>query len=221
MLLVILLLVSIDGVDAAKKKKGSKKAAAAAVAAERASVDASQNAAPVSATEVKATIDATHAEPEPVQQELTPAEVEAAAARLKRRREAVKKRREKKALATAAALRTAKARNAASAARRAAKVARNAKAAVAAKARADELVAKKRAADTPEIRRRGHEKLRWLLSQSAKTGSRIIAFDTAAYNAYVHNSEPQSRSHEGLSSTVFFPAPFLTCCLHVCPFWLM
>jgi len=177
---VLLLLLSLDGVEAKKKKKKNSAAAAAAPAVEidLANVD---NVAPTSTTDalnVAAASVETPSEPVP-----TPAELEA---RHKRRRELVKKRKEKKAQAVAQSLRAAKTRNAALAQKRAAKIAREAKNAAAAKARADELVAKKRAADTPDIRRKGHEKLKWLLSASGKTGNRIINMDTATYNAYVN-----------------------------------
>jgi hypothetical protein len=188
----LLLVSSIDGVDAKKKGgKGSKKkaAAAAAAAAATASDVETANVASTSTTEA---IDATQAAAASVastpdaEADPSPVDVEAAAARRLRRRELVKKRKEKKAATLATNLRAAKTRNAALAQKRAAKIAREAKNALAAKTRADELVAKKRAADTPDIRRKGHEKLKWLLSASAKSGSRVISMDTATYNAYVN-----------------------------------
>lgn len=104
----------------------------------------------------------------------------------KRRSEAERKKKEKQAEKRSASLRAARQRNRQLAAARAQRAANEAKAKALAKQRADDLVAKKRKADTPEIRKRGHEKLRALLSLSAKSGTRIISFDSSQYQTFVN-----------------------------------
>jgi len=105
---------------------------------------------------------------------------------LRKREELQRKRQAKRDAARAASLRAAQQRNKASAQRRAAKKARQAKAETAAKQRAEAIAAKKRKADTPEMRRRSQEKLRALLSLAGKSSTRIINFDSAAFQSFVN-----------------------------------
>lgn len=115
----------------------------------------------------------------------TPPVDAASAEALRRKQELQRKREEKLSAARAAALEKAQHRNRMLRNQRIAKDKRVATSAMAAKAKAEALIAKKRAADTPEVRAKGHSKLRWLLKETSRSSSRILQFTTEQYHQYV------------------------------------
>lgn len=183
---VLALLLSVESVDAAKKKKKSQKKAEV-VTETPAAATGGYTATPA------ATISVPTPTPTPVP---TPAAVPtptpAAAPTAEEIRDAAakaeiaRKRAEKRAAALLISTKAARARNAGLAQRRKAKVARLSRSRAAAKVRAEELVAKKRAADTPEIRSKGHDKLRWLAAQAAKSSTHMISMDASNFHKYVN-----------------------------------
>lgn len=183
---VLLLLVSLQSVEAKKANNKNNNKATAQPTGAAAAAAGGYSAAAAAAAAGSATPTPAAAAAAAAPSAETAAARELAAKQLKRKEELARKREEKRAAAQAVSLRAARLRNNQLRQRRLQKAARDAKAAAAAKARADDLVAKKRAADTPDIRRRGHEKLRWLLAQSAASRSRLINIDTPNYNAMVN-----------------------------------
>ena len=178
---VLLLLVSVSSVDAAKKKKEAKKNDAATSGSAPATggytaAAAASAGAGTATPKVDAAATATE----------TPAARELREKQESRRLELAAKRAAKRAALKASNAKAAQKRNYALAQKRAQKRISAAKAKSLAKSKSDELLAKKRAADTPEIRRKGHRKVEWLVSQSAKSSTRIINFDSLAYHTYVN-----------------------------------
>lgn len=184
--LLVLLVSSLSQVEAKKKstKEALKEAANEAAAGYNAATAAAAQpkATPVTTNTVSKT--SKPSAPAPSAAEVAEAR-ESALKALKRKRTLLEKKREKAASARAVSQKAAQARAVQLAQRRAAKAARIAKAKASAKSRADALVAKKRAADTPDIRARGHEKLKQLLRRSGESGTRIINFDTKSYHAFL------------------------------------
>lgn len=167
--MVLLLLVSIDSVEGAKKKKQASTTQDADVAAAPKDTGAYRGSGATSTTTPT-----------------TPPPTDAAAQKAEQRKaELARKRADKEASRRAAALKQAKLRANQLALRRAQKTSRDSKARATLRQRAEDLAQKKRKADTPEMRRKGHEKLQTLLKRTAESSTRMISFDTTQYHRYV------------------------------------